>query len=413
MRLKGIRRYPQTVKSVTPTKHKYGADVTWSQNTDTYKPTIEGHGIDVEINMFKYNFVGTILLNHQTDDIYRNDIRSVLNTGIFEAGLYFRSQENEQTQIEWYKNLIGSYPSYLSYANGNRDKDNFALNNSLVSRYSNINMTRSVSYDFEKRLEQPTSCLFNYDCRDTNTETALETADSALRDAVATSGWFNDFSHWHWADFYGDLNQFESLFSRQRSILNGVNAVSLSSGEAVEYMWLRKQFKRGGLYQDGNDLVLICDVWNEADLPYKTIDTTLSVEVDLTGTNLEEKDIISNTDILKISNNKFIVQVPYSKKDGFSTVRLTATTTPDYTDLSPPTIVSSTNSGSVINITTDNPTNAVLFSVPVGGDLYLAEVEGRSNSMSENHEIRIKESGRDYYVGVITKEKQSILSGKL
>lgn len=410
MRLKGIRRYPQTVKSVSPTHHMYGADVTWSAHTDTFRPVAEGHGTDAEINAFKYNLHLTMLLNPQTDGVYSNQIKDALKTGRMDAGIYFRANEALQSQIDFFESLTGKSASYWSYANGLRDHDNFVMANSLVSRNS---AGGSIDYDFDTRLGQRVATAFNYDVRDNDMSYALSNAENMLNQAITNSGWFNDFSHWHWAEFYGDKNQLEQFFFSQRTILDTVNSVSLGSGKAVEYMWLRKQFKRGGLYQDGNDLVLICDVWNEADLPYKTIDTTLSVEVDLTGTNLEGKDIFSNTDILKISNNQFIVQVPYSNRDGFSTVSFKETTAPNYIDLSTPTIISATNSGSVINITTDKPTNAVLFSVPVGGDLYLAEVEGRSNSMSENHEIRIKESGRDYYVGVITKEKQSILSGKL
>ena len=43
-------------------------------------------------------------------------------------------------------------------------------------------------------------------------------------------------------------------------------------------MWLRKQFKRGGLYESDNDLVLLCETINAEQLPYQTIDTTLSVK---------------------------------------------------------------------------------------------------------------------------------------
>lgn len=410
MRIKGIRRYPQTVKSVSPTKHMYGAEVTWSAHTDTFRPVVEGHGTDAEINAFKYNLHLTMLLNPQTDGVHSDKIKDALETGRMDAGIYFRAKEALQSQIEFFERLTGKSASYWSYANGIRDYDNFVMENSLVSRNS---AGGSVDYDFDTRLGQRVATAFNYDVRDNDMSHALSNAENILSQAITDSGWFNDFSHWHWAEFYGDKNQLEQFFASQRTILNTVNSISLGSGEAVEYMWIRKQFKRGGLYQDGNDLVLICDVWNENELPYKAIDTTLSVEVDLIDTNLEGKDITSNTDILKISNNKFIVQVPYSNRDGFRTVKLKETTTPNYIDLSTPTIISTTNSGSVINITTDKPTNAVLFSVPIGGELYLAEVENRSNSMSEDHEFIINNTGRDYYVGVITKEKQSILSGKL
>ena len=65
------------IKEVQPTKHKYDADLTWSAHTDTFRPTLDGHGIDFEINAFKHNLNGTMLLNHQTDKIYEDEIKNI------------------------------------------------------------------------------------------------------------------------------------------------------------------------------------------------------------------------------------------------------------------------------------------------------------------------------------------------
>lgn len=102
-----------------------------------------------------------------------------------------------------------------------------------------------------------------------------------------------------------------TIYGTSKSLLNNVNYVSLGASEAVEYMWLRKQFKRGGLYESGNDLVLLCETINAEQLPYQAINTTLSIKVDTTGTILEGKDIAGPTQIIKIDTNQYIVQVPY------------------------------------------------------------------------------------------------------
>ena len=408
MILKGIRRYPQTIKEVKPTKHKYGADVAVSFHTDTYKPTLEGHGYDVEINSFKHNLRGTILLNHETDSVNEAQIKEVLNTGVFDVGTYFRATKPLEPQTEWLYNLLGKIPAYWSYANGIRDNDDFALQNSLVTRLSSVSDT---SYDFGERLGHKTSSLFNYNVRDIDTATAISNAKTALQQAINNNGWYNDFSHWHWAEFYGDKNQWEQLMSEFQTLLKDTNYISLGSSEAIEYMWLRKQFKRGGLYQDGSELVLLSEVINNNDLPYGVIDSTLSVQIDLTGTILENKDITSNTDILKVDDNKFIVQIPYSKYDGFRTVRIKETTTPNYLNFNKPAIITKKTSGSNLTVITDSPTNVVVFTTPIGGELYQASLVSRSNIMNTNHIIKLPDvTSKDVYIGAITKEKQSTLN---
>ena len=408
MILKGVKRYPKMVKEVIPTKHKYGADVTVSFHTDTYKPTLEGHGYDVEINSFKHNLRGTILLNHETDSVNEEQIKGVLNTGIFDVGTYFRATKPLEPQTEWLYNLLGKVPAYWSYANGIRDNDDFALQNSLITRLSSVSDT---SYDFDERLGHRTSSLFNYNVRDIDTATAINNAKTALQQAINNNGWYNDFSHWHWAEFYGDKNQWEQLMSEFQTLLKDANYISLGSSEAIEYMWLRKQFKRGGLYQEGNELVLLSEVINDNTLPYSVIDSTLSVQIDLTGTILENKEITSSVGILKVTDNIFIIQVPYSKYDGFRTVRLKETSTPKYLNFSKPTITSKKLTGNDLTVTTDKPTNVVVFTTPNGAELYQASLAGRSNIMNTNHTISLSDvSGKDIYIGVITKEKQSILN---
>lgn len=404
----GMKLYPKMIKEVTPTYHMYGADVTWSAHTDTYKPTLAGHGVDAEILAFKYNLQLTILISPSTDEIYEKEIRDVLETGRFSSGIYFRAfLDDIQGQVDFYRSLTGKDASYWSYGNGQRDHDDFALNHSLLTRQS---VKGETNYDFDTRLSQATSTLFNYDTRDFGMTTALENSELLLNQAIAESGWYNDFSHWHWAEQYGDKDQLEQLFGQQNTILNGVNYVSLGSGEAVEYMWLRNLYKRGGIYQDGDDLVLISDVRNDVELPFNAIDTTLSVEIDLSDTILEGKEITSTADIIKVSTDKYIVQVQYSMRDGFRAVRLTDTLEPSYLDLSLPVVNSATISGGILSVTTDKPTNIVVFSIPSGGELYQAEIISRNNTLESAHEVPVGDvSGKDIYIGAITGSTQSIL----
>ena len=404
---RGVKKYPEMIKEVQPTKHKYDADLTWSAHTDTFRPTLDGHGIDFEINAFKHNLNGTMLLNHQTDKIYEDEIKKTLGTGVLGAGAYFRAAEELQPQIDWLVKVLGKKPSYWSYAYGQRDHDDFVLNNGLVSRLSS---DKESTYDFSDRLAHPNSSLFNYNVRDNDMTVALNNSEANLQKAIDNKGWFNDFSHWHWAEFYGDKNQWSQFMERQKSLLSNVNYVSLGASEAVEYMWLRKQFKRGGLYESGNDLVLLCETINAEQLPYQAIDTTLSVKVDTTGTILEGKDITGPTQIIKTGINQYIVQVPYQKLSGFSTVRLKATITPEYATRNIPQVLTKTLSGTILTVTTDIKTKLAVFTTETGAELYSASVAGRSNNLKTTHTVDIGDvSGKDVYIGVNSSTKQSAL----
>lgn len=105
--------------------------------------------------------------------------------------------------------------------------------------------------------------------------------------------------------------------------------------------------------------------------------------------------------------------MPYNFKDGFSTVRLREILEPNYLDFALPIIKSSSYSDGILTLTTDKTTKAVLFSTPINSRLYEAEIAGRSNDMSAVHNFEVIDTNKDYYVGLITKEKQSILNGKI
>ena len=403
---RGVKKYPKMIKEVQPTKHKYDADLTWSAHTDTFRPTLDGHGIDFEINAFKHNLNGTMLLNHQTDKIYEDEIKKTLGTGVLDAGAYFRAAEELQPQMDWLIKVLGKKPSYWSYAYGQRDHDDFVLNNGLVSRLSS---DKESTYDFSDRLAHPNSSLFNYNVRDNDMIVALNNSETNLQKAIDNKGWFNDFSHWHWAEFYGDKNQWSQFMERQKSLLSNVNYVSLGASEAVEYMWLRKQFKRGGLYESGNDLVLLCETINAEQLPYQAIDTTLSVKVDTTATILEGKDVTGPTQIIKTGINQYIVQVPYQKLSGFSTIRLKATDSPNYVTRDLPQLKRATLNGTLLNVETDIPTKLAIFSTYKDSELYTASVLGRRNVFNRMHSIDIGDvTNKDVYVGAISETKHSI-----
>lgn len=488
-RLKGVSFYPVVEKTAKATKHKYGASASWSQCTDTYKPTLTGHGIDAEISAFKYNFELTALIAPLTDDLYADEIKKANQTGRIRFGSYFLGwawknpntgnletipnwsgttwlqgsanlgiipQElvgtskqaqfpflgtelfqisngkfgyNDATgemgeidvvtgsindQREWFKTLIGRYPSTSSYSYGKRVLENLIKSKYLGTRGSSHSLS-NYTYDFsrETALYQQLTTYHNTMVTSIGRERADADSKTALVNTIANGGWYRDFSHWHWAVD----TEWEDYFRNQREAIGTNDVVTLDFGTAYEHHFLRKMVRRCGLFTDGSDLVLVTDTKDNDNLPLDVIETPLSIEIDLTETIFDGKDIegIGDKGIRKLGDNKFIIEVPYTKRDGFQAVRLLQTNSPAYMDFTLPSIQSVNKNGSTLNVTTDKPTNIVIFSVPTNGRLYEASVLRRSNTMSQSHEIYVEGidiTNQDIYIGAITKERQSILSNK-
>lgn len=487
---KGVKVLPKGVKELPVSFHKYGANATWSQCTDTFIP--QDNAVDAEINAFKYNLQLTALVAPLTDDSYRKQMQEAHATGRIDFGLYFLTWawENPVTkelthlpswrgtvftqeeadldiipqsmvgqtreanyytigtrlfelsngkygyddengimgeidvvtgsvikQLDWFKTVFGYYPTYSSYSYTRRVLDDLLIPRVVATRGA-VTYGDPSSYDFGRSEGVYRSMLstFDADVRNRGISEALTRSEDKLNSVISGGGWFTDFSHWHWAKLSEPLDEWEQFFSQQRTIMSDNNIVTLGFGEAVEYMYLRNMVKRVRLSKSENEYIVIVETKDESEvpLPKSNIRTTLSIELDLIGTDLEGKEINSSHEIQKLSDSKFIVEVPYSKSDGFSAIRLKETNNPKYMDFSLPEITASAFSGDVLSITTDRPTNAVVFAIPSGGRLYEAEVLKRSNKMIKEHNIDIGDTtGKDIYIGVITKEKQSVLSSKL
>ena len=307
---------------------------------------------------------------------------------------------------DWYLNKFGQRVSNASYGYGRRQpryiiKDWFlAIRNSAKDNYWGYNFNHDLATD------KPMSEGINYLTKDVglSREDAIAQCNDTLDSAIENNGWYTDFSHWHTTPD----TEYEEYLSSQRDVIGGRNVISLDYGTAVEYQFLRRMVRRIGLYTDGNELVIITDTKDFEGLRLNQIHTSLSVEVDLTGTILQGKEI-TGAEIKKVSANKFIVEVPYTKRDGFNVVRLKETLTPSYLNFNPPTITASINDGKVI-ASTDQDAKVVVYTVPSGGILNQAEAIGRSNTASKNHEITTGDvTGKEVYVGAINQSKQSSL----
>lgn len=394
-------------------QHKYGAVATWSHCTDTYKPTVSGHAMDAEINAFKYNLAMTALISPSVDG-YAGQFKDVLQTGRVRFGGYewtgqaYNSDnsidtdahiENEYNNI---KNGLGYYPSFASYSYGRQTFREIFKQYYLGVRNSNYGLA-NISYDIADTSSLPTTTRQG-DMPGTRSEIMAQ-CNNALTNAIAESGWYTDFTHWHTVED-GELEEF---LSNQRTTMGINNVITLDFMTAIEYMKLRQTITKIVFFEANGKIYVTTE------MPYipvfrRDINTTISVEIDLAGTALADKEIKTNYGAQKVANNKFIVEVPIND---FCIIE--PEPVGDYLDFDLPNILSVTKESNSITVNTDKNTNVVLFIVPAGAELYDATVESRSNLMSKAHNIDVSGvnlANSDIYFGVITKEKQSILSEK-
>lgn len=314
---------------------------------------------------------------------------------------------------EWFKDMFGYYPSSASYRNGVRNASFLMTSyflggrNSIYDYNINYGLTKGEAIDKSESTRQGDMYV------SMSRAEVLQQCSATLEKAITDNGWYSDFTHWHTAP----KGEMEEYLSNQRTVINGRDVISLDYGTSIEYQFLRKMVRRSGLYADGNKLVLITDIKDNEGLVLIRINTTLSVEVDLTGTILEGKEItgIGDRGIRKKATNQFVIEVPYSQKDGFMAVRLKETTTPTYLDFTVPVVNSFTKNGNILTVTTDKHTKVVVYRTPLNGELYDASVIGRSEDFNTSHEIDVSGvdfANSDIYVGAISKERQSSLSDK-
>lgn len=418
LNIKGINlpNYKPLIPIVIPysiKQHKYGAEATWSQCTDQYRASVGGHVFDAELNGFKYNLALTSFISPVTDGS-ADDYIDVSETGRISFGVYERTAHSfsvdpnldvEKSIDDHYINIrngLGYYPSVASYGYGYYDYQEEFKDYYLGVRNSQWDLAE-YSYDISDTSSFPTTTRQGDMWSDR--ETNLGHVGQALENAINAGGWYRDFTHWHTVED-GEL---EEYFSQQRSIIGDRHVVTLSFMEAIEYMKLRQAITEIKFFEaDGK-------IYVTTEIPYvpvfrRDINTTISVEVDLSGTVLEGEEIKANYGTQKLGNNKFIIEVPI---DDYCIIE--SDVNGQYLDFELPTITGVSRNDTILTVTTDKPTNVVVFETPLGGETHQATLRKRSNTMTTIHTIDISNvaySSRDIYIGAITETGQSVLSAK-
>ena len=385
-------------------KHKYGANATWSHNTDTYVPSVVGKGYAGEIYALKENLQVTTFLNKQSQEQYLPETKAMVSGGRVSIGSYDRTayeyregrltQENYlehlTNQKQWFKDNFGKYTGAASYGYGLQTFKGDIADNYLGARNSEYYLD-DYDYDMVDSSSFPSTSRHADMVGDW--PDVLNQCNIALQNAITNGGWYRDFSHWH------TNTKIKDFFEGQSPIIHGNNVVTLGMSEALEYMKFRQSVMDIKFGVSNGKLHIISEK-PFSPLYSDTIKTNLSVEVDLTGTEFANAELSSSHGLIKLGNNKYIVEVPYT---GNATIIKSAG---KYLDFGLPNVTNLTNS----EVTTDKPAKLSVWRVEKGAGLELATLEFRDNNLSVNHKIEgFATSTFDYYLGLITDTKQSIL----
>ncbi|TDM50007.1 hypothetical protein ETI06_05910 [Macrococcoides goetzii] len=289
---------------------------------------------------------------------------------------------------QWFKEKFRYNALTASYRNGAS-----AIEYMLKDHFLNVrNSINDNNTDYSLSM-QKSSTTRQGDMDTTMTrEEILNTVRSNLETTLSTGGWYTDFTHWHTAP-KGEIDEFLNTITTTTGTRN---LAKVGYKTATEYKALADNIGVVGV-KSYNDSVLVA-VKVKNDKLIQEIQTNLFVNVNLTDTPLANKEITCDYDIYKISMNNFMIAIPVNN---VKALLLRQTDKPQYKTLNKPQLVSSSKT----LIKTDVETNIVIYSVATGGSINDVTVVTRSTEYKTDHVINLSDTTKDYYCGMITKNK--------
>lgn len=237
----------------------------------------------------------------------------------------------QENILPYFINNFGLKPTTLSYGYGNVSYNQYAKKYFLAGRNSGISGNSDYGVGFGNPSDIPYN-LVNYISRSSSSrwydavhtstnpiskEESLSNIATLIDNANQEGGWVNNFTHWHNVENDGNMAEYEEYFDLLASKNQDNNIAFLGYGEAVGYLAYRSIIKKVSMYvpKAQNDRIVIRLYADDADIVTNTelIRTPISVKFSLKGTILEGKNIQCNHNLIKLSEDEYIVDIPYSR----------------------------------------------------------------------------------------------------
>jgi len=365
-------------------------------------------------------------------------------------GYDFNTSTMGETQLEefigvpvsqkgWLSSLLGRIISIASYRNGQRATAGLmylffnAVRNSTPSPATN-DREADTRYGPGKGL--PVTVVFSrtdyinyessyrwWDGWNDSGLTKEEATNYMIEKIILTlqnEGWYRDFGHVHAMRNNGTIASIDEFMSIARTAFGEDFVWTCSNGEAIEYLFIRELCSRVIAKEYEGTVFLIADLddvfKNEVvdgisvATMLDSLNIPLSVRVDLSGTSLAGKNVVSSFGKLrKVDNDIYIAEIPFlSHEEGFLSVFLTEGENGIY-DESLPEFTYSIDAG-VLKIVTNVPTKATMFYVLTGGNDYDSMPSERSNQEYKKEHSFSLVSGYDFRIGLVSDFGMSSLS---
>lgn len=366
------------------------------------------------------------------------------------SGLSLLSEINEhiEDQIDYFYSFLNKKLTSFSYANGandgarllipyffgGRNSERSNSGDSLtaygISRINGETLGLPITYDLsrENRINRNSSTRAFGSVLDgtfPDYTSSISYAKTQVQNAIDNKGWFTDFFHWDDAIDYNMKDFYDPFFGGINNQIGSNFVWRCGYAEANEYLFFRDTIKRVASFEKSGEINVIwelIDVFKNTDtnginnkIDISKLNTSISFKINISETSLSGKDIevLNAESIIKESVDNFIITYPcFPTDENFGFFVIKTTLNPAYSDFGKPSILSATVNGELLTVNTDKPCNIVVWSTSRGGDVLDSIEVVRSSNMSTQNILSLSttEQNRDVYIGIITEEKQSILS---
>jgi hypothetical protein len=435
--------------------YRYDCNSSHSEISDmeAYYPgeSLNLHGVFAEPDLMKYNIPASCSVPYPSSymsPVNKEDWGLIQQFGriSYKTCYYLGTPLGfSDTVSDAHKNYIyskiGFYPSTLTYGWGNDSGKNVLIGKFLGGRNS-LEFYGSTPTDAEttfgnyntKYYGYPNKQLTIYNLISKNNSSrwldiinpawynqTIEVADayltSEINKTIINKGWFNNFIHWQNANV-GQLGHYFNLINNIYS-----NVWKCSYDEIVEYYWYRQLISSLTITNTTNSVIVTINKMTIPDyVDPLLLQTPISIVVDLSKSQLRNKSVVSSNcvGIKNLGSNKYVFDIPF-EYDNFIITPGNA----NYSNFNLPNIVYQNYSNGVFNIKTDIPTRLAIYIVSRGGNYDQCVPLYRDCNLSTNHKMDFNNSLirnyytikslntieiSDLYVGIISSEKQSILS---
>ena len=337
---------PRSEYHVEICAHRLGKRMTYTEQTDILKSTSFSK---VMALAQKYNIKVGAFTNAYKDDVPDREVYPFIEKDLLWVDLYWRYRGMKRdtdidsttyadetfSQISEFEDRWGRKPIAMSYGLGNYsystyvNKDFLGGRTSLYEYKTDYGVSDkgdyygNCKYDYELNHFSHKSGSFRfYDYADEHEggyESAAKVLTSLIDSTMINGGWLNNFHHWH--NFIEDdreqwLNDYFALLASKQKEYEG-QIYFAGYGEAVAYLAYRSIITNVVMYdpfhQETSKCVIMIETDNKQKIDERLLQVPISIKFSLKGTSLEGNNVKSESNLVRIGEDEYVVEIPYSR----------------------------------------------------------------------------------------------------